>query len=61
MQYGSIVGKEETWFKNGMLKSVGEYEYGVCLNLKEWNEKGVLIKEKVEPTEKDLKMISTFF
>lgn len=59
MKYGSIVGKEETWFKNGILKSVGEYEYGVCLNLKEWNEKGILVKEKLEPTEKDLKMISS--
>ena len=59
MKYGSIVGKEETWFKSGMLKSVAEYESGVCLNLKEWNEKGVLIKEKLEPTEDDLKMINS--
>ncbi len=59
MKYGSIVGKEETWFKSGMLKSVAEYEYGVCLNLKEWNEKGVLIKEKLEPTEDDLKIINS--
>ena len=59
MKYGVITGEEEIWFENGMLKSVAEYEFGVCLNLKEWNEKGVLIKEKLEPTEKDLKMINS--
>ncbi|GKX32071.1 hypothetical protein SH1V18_45510 [Vallitalea longa] len=58
MKHGTIVGKEKIWFKNGMIKSVGEYEYGVCLNLKEWNEKGVLINQKLEPTEKDKKMIN---
>ena len=59
MKYGVIIGKEETWFENGKLKSVAEYECGVCLNIKEWSEKGVLIKEKLEPTEDDLKMISS--
>ena len=58
MKYGSIVGKEEVWFNNGKPKSIGEYEYGICLKLKEWNEKGVLVKEKLEPTEKDLKLIN---
>ena len=38
------------------LKSEGRYEYGVCLTLKEWDEKGNLIKEKSEPTEDDIKL-----
>lgn len=58
MEYGTIVGKEETWFESGSLKSVAEYKYGVCLRLKEWNEEGNLIKEKLEPTENDLNIIN---
>lgn len=38
------------------MKSLTLTEYGVCLTLKEWDEKGNLIKEKLEPTEDDIKL-----
>ena len=56
MQRGRTFGIEKNWYNNGILKSEGRYEYGVCLTLKEWDEKGNLIKEKSEPTEDDIKI-----
>ena len=56
MQRGRTFGIEKNWYNNGILKLEGRYEYGVCLTLKEWDEKGNLIKEKLEPTEDDIKL-----
>ena len=56
MQRGRTFGIEKNWYNNGILKSESRYEYGVCLTLKEWDEKGNLIKEKLEPTEDDIKL-----
>lgn len=56
MQRGRTYGERKKWYRNGVLKSEARYEYGVCLTLKEWNEEGVLIKEKLEPTEDDIKL-----
>ncbi|WP_371367096.1 Putative antitoxin YwqK [Sporomusa rhizae] len=53
MKYGTIRGKEETWYESGEIKSVAEYEFGICLSCKEWDKKGDLIFEKLEPTESD--------
>lgn len=47
MSLGRITGREEIWFQNGELKSVDEYELGICLNLKEWDIDGNLIKGKI--------------
>lgn len=58
MKYGVISGREEIWFDNGQVKSVAEYEYGVCLNMKEWDEKGTLVKEKLELSKYDLEIIN---
>lgn len=56
MKRGRTYGLRTIWHKNGVLKSESIYEYGVCLTLKEWNEEGVLIKEKLKPTEDDIKL-----
>ncbi|AFS78656.1 hypothetical protein Curi_c16490 [Gottschalkia acidurici 9a] len=58
MKYGRVSGKEEIWFENGNLKSVGEYELGICLKLNEWDLEGKLIKEKLVPTEEDIKNLN---
>jgi len=58
MEYGRITGKEEMWFESGNLKSVAIYDLGICLNLKEWDDKGNLIKEKLAPTEDDIKNLN---
>lgn len=56
MQRGRTYGLRTIWYRNGVLKSKARYEYGVCLTSKEWNEEGVLVKEKSEPTEDDIKL-----
>ncbi|MCY6354521.1 toxin-antitoxin system YwqK family antitoxin [Clostridium sp. ZS2-4] len=56
MQRGRTYGFRKIWHNNGVLKSKARYEYGVCLTSKEWNEEGVLVKEKSEPTEDDIKI-----
>lgn len=56
-KYGRIFGKEETWFEDGKLKSLSEYEFGVCLSYKEWDKDGKLINEKIEPTENEKKLL----
>ena len=55
MKRGTISGVESIWYNNGVLKSETKYEYGVCLTFKEWDEKGNLIDEKLEPTDEDIK------
>ncbi len=59
MQRGRTYGIRKIWYNSGTLKSEGRYEYGVCLTLKEWDEKDNLINEKLEPTEDDLKLRSS--
>jgi len=56
MRKGTIVGKSISWFKNGEIRSTSESLYGFKIAYKEWNEKGELIEEKLEPTpsEKDI-------
>ena len=56
MQRGRTYGLRTILHKNGVLKSESNYEYGVCLTLKEWNEEGVVIKEKLKPTEDDIEL-----
>jgi antitoxin component YwqK of YwqJK toxin-antitoxin module len=59
MQYrkrGRTYGFRRIWHNNGVLKSEFNYEYGVCLTFKEWNEEGILIEEKLKPTEDDIKL-----
>ena len=57
MKYGRIRGKEEIWYESGKTKSIAEYEFGVCLNRKEWDEDGKLVNEKLEPTENEKKLL----
>ena len=59
MQRGRTYGIRKIWYNNGLLKSEGKYEYGVCLTLKEWDSKGNLVKQKLKPTEDDLKLRDT--
>ena len=59
MQRGRTHGVEKIWSKMGVLQSESAYEYGVCVYLKEWDEKGILIQEKLYPTKEDLEMIES--
>ncbi|RRJ61883.1 hypothetical protein EHV15_01985 [Paenibacillus oralis] len=51
MSKGAIIGKSFSWFEDGSIRVIAESLYGFKITYKEWNEKGELIKEKVEPTQ----------
>ncbi|MHC1748100.1 MAG: toxin-antitoxin system YwqK family antitoxin [Cellulosilyticaceae bacterium] len=56
MKRGRTHGIRKIFYKDCTKKLEARYEYGVCLSSKEWNEEGVLVKEKSEPTEDDIKL-----
>ncbi|MEU0569800.1 hypothetical protein ABZ297_31095 [Nonomuraea sp. NPDC005983] len=39
---GALHGRAREWHKNGQLAEDGEYEYGITLWAKQWDENGVL-------------------
>ncbi len=41
--HGRAKGKINQWYADGKIKSVGEYDYGVEIEYKEWNENGELL------------------
>jgi hypothetical protein len=52
MQAGAVHGKQRFWHRNGKLAEEGEYEFGVTLRRKKWDEDGKLVEEfelKQEP------------
>lgn len=38
-------GRSKEWHPNGQLKEESVYEFGICLESKEWDDKGLLIKQ----------------
>ena len=57
MKRGRTHGSEKIWRKDGALQLEAIYEYGICVYVREWDEKGMLIQEKLYPTKEDLEMI----
>ncbi len=45
----SLHGKYTSWHKNGKVKEISIWRSSHCLNLKEYDEQGILINEKLEP------------
>ena len=56
MKRGRTYGIRQMFYSNGGKKLEAKYEYGVCLTLREWDDKGMLIKEKLQPTKEDLEL-----
>jgi antitoxin component YwqK of YwqJK toxin-antitoxin module len=44
--HGRAAGKVKQWYDSGKIKSVGEYEYGVEIAYKEWDEHGKLLIDR---------------
>jgi antitoxin component YwqK of YwqJK toxin-antitoxin module len=40
-----LYGISKEWYDNGQPKSEGTYEFGICINKKEWDENGNLIND----------------
>lgn len=57
---GVISGDYMSWFENGSLKAVGIYKYGFKVIYREWNIKGELIKEQLQPGEFEQSMIDKY-
>ena len=41
MYRGVVHGKERLWHRNGKPKEEGDYEFGIALRIKKWDEDGV--------------------
>ncbi len=57
--HGQSNGTERIWYESGELKFEGEYKFGIALHYTKWDEKGRIIKQKISPTETDLKLIES--
>ncbi|MGG0277491.1 toxin-antitoxin system YwqK family antitoxin [Bacillus rhizoplanae] len=58
--HGQSNSTERIWYESGELKFEGEYKFGIALHYMEWDEKGRILKQKLSPTETDLKLIESF-
>lgn len=58
--HGQSNGTERIWYESGELKFEGEYKFGIALHYIEWDTEGRTIKQKLSPTETDLKLIESF-
>jgi antitoxin component YwqK of YwqJK toxin-antitoxin module len=58
--HGQSNGTERIWYESGELKFEGKYKFGIALHYVEWDDKGRIIKQKLSPTDKDLKLIESF-
>ena len=52
MNRGTVHGTKTCWRENGVIESETTYKYGFVIEIKEWNEEGVLINEE-QPILKD--------
>ncbi len=51
---GARFSKRKCWYQNGVVKSVSNYEWGIELNYKEYNEKGELVTDReLDPNSPD--------
>ena len=60
-KFGLLSGIKQVRFKNGKVKSIGEYKYSICLHEMLWDERGILLKQKLAPTEKELFVINEIY
>lgn len=53
MRAGVLHGRAKEWHKNGQLAADGEYEYGIALWEKKWDEGGELVSEyELKPSDR---------
>lgn len=57
---GTKHGKSIQWHEDGTKQSEGIYKYGFCQSLIEWDKNGKVVKEQIEPSEFDKKMIKKY-
>ncbi|KOO43036.1 toxin-antitoxin system YwqK family antitoxin [Priestia koreensis] len=57
--HGQSNGAEKIWYESGELKFEGKYKFGIALYYTEWDEEGRITKQKISPTETDLKLIKS--
>jgi antitoxin component YwqK of YwqJK toxin-antitoxin module len=58
MRRSVVHGKERVWYSSGQLKEEGDYEHGVTLRRKEWDEDGDLVEEyELKETDSDYSLL----
>lgn len=60
MYKGVKHGKSFQYFEDGRKRSESTYKYGFCESLIEWDNNGLVISEKAEPSEFDKEMIEKY-
>ena len=58
---GVLHGRAREWHKNGILAEDGEYEYGITLWEKNWDEEGILKKDyKLKESDNDYQTLQRY-
>jgi len=57
---GTIDGEYIEWYENGEVKLRKDCKYGIILSMKEFDESGILIREKKELSEGEKKLYEKF-
>ena len=61
MQRGSVYGKKRIWYPDGKLKEEGDYEYGITLSRKTWDDDGNLVEDfELKETDSNFKLLEHF-
>jgi antitoxin component YwqK of YwqJK toxin-antitoxin module len=61
MRAGAVHGKQRLWHRNGKLKEEGDYEFGITLRRKKWDEDGNLEEDfELKETDTNFKLLQVF-
>ncbi|MCI9104544.1 MAG: hypothetical protein HFG57_01060 [Lachnospiraceae bacterium] len=60
MLKGTAHGCSKEWYKEGQIKSISEYKFGVEFSRTEWSETGDITKEKLGPSAFEEKLIQKY-
>jgi len=61
MYRGVVHGKERLWHPNGKPKEEGDYEFGITLKRKKWDEDGTLVEDfELKETDSNFNLLQQF-
>lgn len=60
MEQGSILGEHIVLYENGRAKLQEQCKYGIVISSKEFNEEGVIVKEKKEPNSFEIGLLEKY-
>jgi antitoxin component YwqK of YwqJK toxin-antitoxin module len=61
MLRGVVHGKERLWHRNGKPKEEGDYQFGIALRIKKWDEDGILVEDfELKETDSNYVLLQKF-